>query len=320
MALLERSGNMNVGLVLDRWQPHDTPALGFLFFSPCKESNLAVAASVAGASVPCGLYPVRVQALCFQEVFAGSGAMTQGWQNAGVRCMEPAEVYEEPHPAGPIAESTARSGRYLKMCDLPCWQRILARDDVQWVEFPMCAFGLGPEDEKGSTTTKHDWSSHGANLLAAPLPRCGVSPQAYPAERVAAWLHSYTLLHGGWSVCPQLRRGRGQCLDSSAVCRGRTCKPASQQVLAGAFDRAHGDGDAHGVQPSGSRLLSPQAHKPKFLKVLAFYHPKLKPGGAWLDRGSEERRGGRQASGSHLEHAGNALPLRCHCCVAAHLS
>ena len=49
----------------------------------------------------------------------------------------------------PLVESTARSGRYPKMWDLPWWKEILARPDVQFVEFPMCAFGLGPADEKG---------------------------------------------------------------------------------------------------------------------------------------------------------------------------
>ena len=51
--------------------------------------------------------------------------------------------------AFPIAESTAKSGRYPKMWDLPSWQAILARPDVQFVEFPMCAFGLGPGDGSG---------------------------------------------------------------------------------------------------------------------------------------------------------------------------
>ena len=49
----------------------------------------------------------------------------------------------------PLAESTARSGRYPKMWDLACWQKILRRPDVDFVEVPMCAFGLGPVDEPG---------------------------------------------------------------------------------------------------------------------------------------------------------------------------
>ena len=51
--------------------------------------------------------------------------------------------------AFPIAESTARSGRYPKMWDLPWWRAILARPDVDFVEFPMCAFGLGPPEGDG---------------------------------------------------------------------------------------------------------------------------------------------------------------------------
>ena len=298
MVLLEPPDGTNVGFVLDKWQPHDTPALGFLFFwdsrydqertspgtifcrlckparkagervfaqevlGPRKDSNLAAAAIVgcirAGASVPGGLYPLRGRSLCFQEVFAGSGVMTQGWLRAGVRCMEPIEVYEEPHlkqgyraafdltlpdvrqrllyqardgqanvwwlagpctsfcdwnngtrsfqrPEGgsggrplteseeignilseveavlfetclesgafPIAESTARSGRYPKMWDLPCWRRILARPDVQWVEFPMCAFGLGPEDEEGFYHHKTRLAFPRCEPLAAALSR-----------------------------------------------------------------------------------------------------------------------------------------------------
>ena len=50
----------------------------------------------------------------------------------------------------PICESSGRSGRYPKQWDLPCWQRILQRPDVDMVEFPMCSFGLGPIDEQGA--------------------------------------------------------------------------------------------------------------------------------------------------------------------------
>ena len=47
----------------------------------------------------------------------------------------------------PVAESSGTSARYPKMWDLPRWQAILARDDVDWVQFPMCAFQLGPPDQ-----------------------------------------------------------------------------------------------------------------------------------------------------------------------------
>ena len=62
-----------------------------------------------------------------------------------------AEVFLRALESGafPIAESTASSGRYPKMWDTPWWKEILARLDVAFVEFPMCAFGLGPMDEDG---------------------------------------------------------------------------------------------------------------------------------------------------------------------------
>jgi len=46
----------------------------------------------------------------------------------------------------PIAESSGISGRYPKQWHLPCWQRILRRPDVQFIEIDMCSFGLGPAD------------------------------------------------------------------------------------------------------------------------------------------------------------------------------
>ena len=33
---------------------------------------------------------------------------------------------------------------------------VLAREDVEWVDLPMCAFGLGPPDEP-STSTGRRW-------------------------------------------------------------------------------------------------------------------------------------------------------------------
>ena len=50
----------------------------------------------------------------------------------------------------PLAESSGCSGRYPKQWDLPCWRKILARPDVDFVEFRMCSFGLGPPDEPGA--------------------------------------------------------------------------------------------------------------------------------------------------------------------------
>ena len=45
----------------------------------------------------------------------------------------------------PIAESSAASGPYPKQWDLPCWQRILAREDVEWAELRMW-FWTGPHE------------------------------------------------------------------------------------------------------------------------------------------------------------------------------
>ena len=277
MMLLEPPHNLDVAGTLEAWNPHDTPALGFSFFwhtrhdeprtapgqvacrlckparkagdlghaalQPRRDSSLAAAAIVgcikAGSVRPGDPRRLRGDSLCFQEVFAGKAVMSDAWLNAGVPCMEPIEVYIDPHektgyvkdfdlmlpevqrhwlrevrrgranvwwiaapctsfcdwslqnggtrsfasPLGgangqplkevemvgntlgnvaaelflsaletgafPVAESTAKSGRYPKMWDLPSWQAILARPDVQFVEFPMCAFGLGPGDGSG---------------------------------------------------------------------------------------------------------------------------------------------------------------------------
>ena len=71
----------------------------------------------------------------------------------------------------PIVESTARSGRYPKVWDLPWWKEILARPDVQFVEFPMCAFGLGPEDEDGYYHHRTRVAFRKCDTLAAALSR-----------------------------------------------------------------------------------------------------------------------------------------------------
>ena len=264
MLLLQPPESLDAEVFLDRWQPRDT-ALGFLFFwhsrhdqertapgpvacrlcrgqkageaefALCRRnSNLAAAAIVgcirAGAEPSGPSFKVRGRVLCFQEVFAGSAVLSKAFEAAGVKVIEPIEVFEDPHrrqgyreafdltlpqvqkdliyaagrgPANiwwiaspctsfcdwglqnggtrtfecpargaggadlkptelegnllskvgaevflkalesgafPIAESTASSG---------WWKEILARPDVAFVEFPMCAFGLGPMDEDG---------------------------------------------------------------------------------------------------------------------------------------------------------------------------
>ncbi|CAE7205713.1 unnamed protein product [Symbiodinium sp. CCMP2592] len=266
MVFLEPPPGMQAEVFLDRWQPYDTPALGFLLFwhtrhdqertSPgvvqcrlCRgrkageavvhvrrESNLAAAAIVgcirAGSRPNFDKVSVRGASLCFQEVFAGAAVMTAAWAAAGIKVLEPVELWADPvnrvgyrpdhdltkgevqkrllylagsgdanvwwiaspctsfcdwcaqnggtrtfqcpwggqgdrphkevelqgntlskvgaelflnalrNGAFPIAESSGKSGRYPKMWDLPWWREILRRPDVQFVEFPMCAFGL----------------------------------------------------------------------------------------------------------------------------------------------------------------------------------
>ena len=296
MVFLEPPSTLQTELFLDRWQPYDTPALGFLFFwhsrhdqektapgivqcrlcrgrkagdlvvSLRRESNLAAAAIVgcirAGSQPLVEKIVVRGGALCFQEVFAGVGVMTAGWADAGIRVLSPVEVWSDPEarqgyrpdcdltkgdvqkrllcsaasgqanvwwiappctsfcdwgaqnngtrtfacPWGgangkphkdvelqgnllskvaaelflnvlrsggfPVVESSGRSGRYPKMWDLPWWRDILARPDVQFVEFPMCAFGLGPADGSGFYHHKTRVVFRRCDALAKALSRC----------------------------------------------------------------------------------------------------------------------------------------------------
>lgn len=51
------------------------------------------------------------------------------------------------HGGFPVAESTGASGRYPKQWNLASWKRVLARPDVDYMEFRMCSFGLGPPDD-----------------------------------------------------------------------------------------------------------------------------------------------------------------------------
>ena len=296
MVFLEPPATLQTEVFLDRWQPYDTPALGFLFFwhsrhdqektapglvqrrlcrgrkagdlaiSLRRESNLAAAAIVgcirAGSQQCFEKIVLRGDALCFQEVFAGVGVMTAGWADAGIRVLSPIEVWSDPEarhgylpdcdltkgevqkrllysaadgqaniwwiappctsfcdwgaqnngtrtfacPWGgadnkphkdvelegnllskvaaelflavlrnggfPIVESSGRSGRYPKMWDLPWWREILARPDVQFVEFPMCAFGLGPADGSGFYHHKTRVVFRRCDALAKALSRC----------------------------------------------------------------------------------------------------------------------------------------------------
>ena len=132
MLLLQPPESLDAEVFLDRWQPHDTPALGFLFFwhsrhdqertapgpvacrlcrgrkagdadfTLCRRnSNRAAAAIVgcirAGAEPGGPSFKVRGRVLCFQEVFAGSAVLSSAFEAAGVKVMEPIEVFEDPH-------------------------------------------------------------------------------------------------------------------------------------------------------------------------------------------------------------------------------
>ena len=272
MTVLQPPSDFNAEAFLDQEETGATPALGFTFYwhsrhdqpvtapgqlhcrlckgarkageSPpaCRpHSCLASVATVAGSEAPHQVYrelravpDAPASGLVLQELFAGTGRITHGWQ-AGGKALTPVEVFEDPHarkgyraqddlllldnqqrvladvkqgranvwwiaapcttycdwqlqnggtrtfakPEGtgegsygqreqdgnalstfaaevfvtalesgsfPVCESSAASGRYPKQWDLPCWQAILQRDDVDYIEFPMCAFGLGPPD------------------------------------------------------------------------------------------------------------------------------------------------------------------------------
>lgn len=79
----------------------------------------------------------------------GEGPLGQREQEGNVLSTFSAELFEEAldHNQFPICESTASSGRYPKQWDLPAWRRVLNRPDVDFIEFPMCSFGLGPPDD-----------------------------------------------------------------------------------------------------------------------------------------------------------------------------
>jgi len=89
----------------------------------------------------------------FQQPEGGVGRPLTDKEMAGNTLSEFAAEYFEDmldNDGFPFAESSGASGRYPKQWDLPCWKRVLARSDVDWVEFRMCAFGLGPPDEENA--------------------------------------------------------------------------------------------------------------------------------------------------------------------------
>eukprot|EP00438_Fugacium_kawagutii_P022124 Skav232871 [mRNA] locus=scaffold1881:25961:36237:+ [translate_table: standard] len=82
----------------------------------------------------------------------GSGPLASTEQTGNILSEFSAQAFLTALDTGnfPVAESSAPSGRYPKQWDLPAWQAILARPDAQAVDFPMCAWHLGPPDESHS--------------------------------------------------------------------------------------------------------------------------------------------------------------------------
>eukprot|EP00435_Cladocopium_sp_Y103_P042118 s923_g11.t1 len=79
----------------------------------------------------------------------GLGAYAQREQDGNTLSTFGAKLFEKALDKGqfPVCESSASSGRYPKQWDLPVWRAILQREDVDHVDFVMCAWGLGPPDE-----------------------------------------------------------------------------------------------------------------------------------------------------------------------------
>eukprot|EP00435_Cladocopium_sp_Y103_P016273 s1669_g4.t1 len=84
----------------------------------------------------------------------GTGQGPHAQREADGNCLSTfgATLFEKALDKGqfPVCESSAASGRYPKQWDLPIWRRILQRDDVDYIDFPMCAWGLGPPDAPDS--------------------------------------------------------------------------------------------------------------------------------------------------------------------------
>ena len=79
----------------------------------------------------------------------GKGPLAQSEDTGNRLSVFSAQYFTEMLNAGgfPVAESSAPSGRYPKQWDLPEWKAVLSREDVEWVDLPMCAFKLGPIDQ-----------------------------------------------------------------------------------------------------------------------------------------------------------------------------
>ncbi|CAE7410615.1 unnamed protein product, partial [Symbiodinium microadriaticum] len=192
---------------LDRWQPYDTPALGFLFFwhsrratsvmiSLRRESNLAAAAIVgcirAGAQPNMDKVVVRGHALCFQQVFAGMGVMTAGWAEAGISVLSPVELWSDPE---------ARQG-YRPDCDLTksevqkqlLYKAADGQANVWWIAPPCTSFCDWGAQNNGTRTFTCPWG--GAN----DCPHKDIELEGNMLSKVAAELFLAVLRNGpSWS-------------------------------------------------------------------------------------------------------------------------
>ena len=137
----------------------------------------------------------------------------------------------------PVCESSAPSGRYPKQwdIDIPVWREVLRRDDVDYIDFAMCAWGLGPPDEENAFyihKTRRVFSQTRAieEASTAPMPRGWAKPQACRVEGRSARAERPPV-YGGRSSCMGVCQGcgRGSAIytggqvltTSSSACRGQ---------------------------------------------------------------------------------------------------
>ena len=171
--------------------------------------------------------------------------------------------------AFPVAESSAASGRYPKQWDLPSWRRVLARPDVDWLEFPMCAFELGPPDEPHhfyvhrtrvvfpkhaplrralqrrcpGVSTKHRHVALKGSRDGQQVSRC-TEAGAYAPNFVAVVAVLQSSLGGGM-VVPQIHAGGlSQALEEAL-------HPEHRDGEEGALHPEGRDGDAGALHPEG---------------------------------------------------------------------
>ena len=129
----------------------------------------------------------------------------------------------------PVCESTAASGRYPKQWNQPKWQAILQRPDVEWVEFPMCAFGLGPGgNEFYVHRTRVVFPVHPPlrRVLNRPCPGVGPNHQHVPLKGARPGATVSRCTEAG-AYCEGFVQAVVQCLQATLTGRG-----GSRQVIA----------------------------------------------------------------------------------------